>query len=211
MFKSTVWLLALFAVACGGAEERPLPGRPAPVEPFDDDHSGVSQPAGKPAGDAPAPVTKNADGPHISRSAGDQGGLVVFWPRVIPKADDAKTRALAKKLQERLVALGEKKFGGKVDVRPEPERVCPKSGCEAATLGVLFVHGDGGCTAVALVSKPGKSPARLVPWAGVVTLKADEVPFREYPENQVSIRDAVPCDDFLDALGKRDMDIEAAL
>lgn len=203
MNTSTWWFLALFLMACGGADERPVPGRPAPAETFDD-----AQPA-KAAPDAPAP--KNADGPHISRSVGEKGGLVVFWPRVIPKTDDAKTHALAKTLQDELVKLAEKKYGDEIDVRPEPERVCPQSGCEAATLGVLLAHGGGGCTAVALVSKPGKSPARLVPWAGVVTLKAEEVPFREYPESQVKIRDAVPCDQLLDALKKRAMDIEAAL
>src|SRR5690606_23761451 len=98
----------------------------------------------------PAPAPGSQDGPEISRSVGEEGGLVVFWPRVIPRTDDAAIRGHAAKLQERLVAIAKKKYKSKIDVRPEPERVCPQRGCDAATLGVLLTHRDGGCTATAL-------------------------------------------------------------
>ncbi len=204
--------LALAGMGCGGAQERPAPGRPAPVTSFDDDLSGVSQAAGPPSSPASAaPPAKNQDGPHISRSVGEPGGLVVFWPRIIPKTDDANIQGYARALQQRLVAIANKKFKGKIDVRPAPERVCPQQGCKAATLGVLFTHRGGGCTAVALFSRPGRSPIRLIPWAGVVTLKKDQVPFRAYPETQLSIQDAVPCADFVEALAQKQADVEAAL
>jgi hypothetical protein len=207
-----IMIAALVLMSCGGDEKRPVPGRPAPVEPFDDDHTGVSQAAGKPAAvPSPAPAASNQDGPHISRSEGEEGGLIVFWPRVIPKTDDAEIRGHARELQKRLVDIAGKKFKGKIDIRPEPERVCPQQGCKAATLGVLLTHGGGGCTATALVAKPGKSPTRLIPWAGVMTLKKDQVAFREYPETQLSIRDAVPCKDLIDALAEKAKDIEGAL
>lgn len=208
------WLIAaMLLTACsGGNDGRPAPGRPAPVEKFDDDHSGVSQAAGKPASTPkPAPAPANQDGPHISRSVGEEGGLVVFWPRVIPKTDDAEIRGYAKQLQQRLVAIAGSKFKDKIDMRPEPERVCPQKGCKAKTLGVLLLHRGGGCTAIALVGQPGKSPTKLVPWAGVVTLKKDEVPFRDYPESEVTIRDAVPCGELMSKLAENEKDIAAAL
>lgn len=210
--RTLVAALAISSLSCGGADERPVPGRPAPVEPFDDDRSGVSQAAGKPADPAPVVSTSvNQDGPHISRSVGEEGGLIVFWPRIIPQTDDPKIHGYAKQLQQRLVAIGSKKYEGKLDMRPEPERVCPQAGCRAATLGVLLTHRDGGCTATALIAKPGKSPTRLIPWAGVLQLKSEQVPFREYPETQLTIRDAVPCKDLLDALGEKEPEIAAAL
>ena len=135
----------------------------------------------------------------------------MFWPRVIPKTDDATITGYAKQLQQRLVAIASKKYEGKIDMRPSPERVCPQTGCKASTLGVLLTHRGGGCTAIALVSKPGKAPARLVPWAGVVELAKDTVEFRAYPESQVTINDAVPCDKLLEALAAKNKDVEAAL
>ena len=206
----SIYALILVVVGCGGGgEELPAPGRPAPVEPFDPARDNeVSQPAGPTP--APAPAS-TGDGPHISRSTGEKGGIVVFWPRVIPKTDDPAVHEHAAMLQKQLAAIAEKKYPGKVDVRPEPERVCPRSGCSAATLGVLLAHGGGGCTAVALVADPGTSPTRLVPWAGKVRLKAQEVPFREYPESAVTISDAVPCDQLAAAAEKAAKDIESAL
>lgn len=198
---------AALLIGCGPSKDSQLaPGRPAPVEPYDAGaRDGVSQPAGK--GDEPS---SNKDGPEISRSVGRAGGLVVFWPRVIPRSDDAAIAGLASKLQGELVAIAKGRFDD-VDVRPAPERVCPRAGCKAATLGVLLTHGGGGCTALALVSKPGTAPARIVPWAGVVKLARDEVPFREYPESEVVIEDAVPCDKLVESLKERRGDVEAAV
>jgi hypothetical protein len=154
----------------------------------------------------------NKDGPHISRSVGKEGGVVVFWPRVIPKTEEPAITSLAGDLQKRLAELARKALPGReVDVRPEPERVCPRAGCEAMTVGVLLTHGGGGCSALALVSEPGTSPQRIIPWAGIVKLASQEVPFREYPESHVTIRDSVPCSDLLAALSKREAEVVKAI
>ena len=165
-----------------------MPGRPAPVS---DD----------PVAPPPEPVVKSQDGPHISRSGGKSGGIVVFWPRVIPKTDDPEIKAIARKLQNKVAGVAEKVVGKKrLDIRPEPERVCPQSGCKAMTVGVLLTHSGGGCTAIALISGSGKAAAKLAPWSGKVDLKRSSVPFREYPESEVTIRDAVPCDQLVASL-----------
>ncbi len=138
--------------------------------------------------------------------------MVVFWPRVIPRTEEATVVALAADLQKQLVAVTKKALPGrKIDVRPQPERVCPRSGCAAMTVGVLLTHGGGGCTAMALVSEPGTSPQQIVPWGGLVKLAETEVPFREHPENKVTIRDSVPCQDLLGALAKREAKVVAAI
>jgi len=121
-------------------------------------------------------------------------------------------RGLADELQQRLSSVVRTSLKGRaMDIRPEPERVCPRGGCAAMTAGVLLAHTGGGCTAVALVSGSGKAPTRLVPWAGAVTLKSDSVAFREYPESAVTLNDAVPCDELLDSLAERQKDVAAAL
>jgi hypothetical protein len=165
------------------------------------------------AGEDPTPKGAGPnDAPEISRSVGKQGGAVVFWPRVIPRSDDPAIDALAGKLQQRLVDVAKKGLGGKeIDIRPKPERVCPREGCEAMTVGVLLLHAGGGCSALALVSGPGKSATKLVPWAGLVELKQSEVPFREHPESQVTIKDAVPCDKLIESLDAKEADVVAAL
>jgi hypothetical protein len=187
--------LAIALSACGGAEDKPLPpGRPAPADPV-----------------AP-PAPAEPDGPHISRSVGVEDGAIVFWPRVIPKTDDPKITAVATDLQRRLFDVTAKVVKKElIDMRPEPERVCPKAGCKAMTVGVLLTHSGGGCTAIALVSGAGTAPAELVPWGGKVSLAKTDVPFREYPENEVTIRDAVPCDQLASKLGERDGAVRAAI
>ena len=79
------------------------------------------------------------------------------------------------------------------------------------TVGVLLTHGGGGCTVLALVSEPGTEPQRIVPWAGIVKLAKEEVPFREYPESQVTVRDSVPCTELLAALSKREAEVVKAI
>jgi hypothetical protein len=136
----------------------------------------------------------------------------VFWPRVIPRTDDPAIGKLAGELQGKLVTLAAKAAPGrKVDRRPEPERVCPRAGCDAMTLGVLLVHGGGGCTALGLVSGAGTGEQRIVPWAGVVKLAQDRIPFRDHPENQVTIRDAVPCKDLIGKLAEAEGDVVKAV
>jgi hypothetical protein len=139
------------------------------------------------------------DAPEISRSVGVAGGAVVLWPRVVltrqgPSKPDDATRELARGLQSRMADLVKSAAGGKnVDVRPEPERVCPRAGCTAASVGILFAKAGEGCAAVALVSAPGKSPARLVPWLGAAKFSKDIVPFREQAEEAVRVTDFSKC------------------
>jgi len=138
--------------------------------------------------------------------------VVVFWPRVIPRTDDPATKELAGKLQKRLVDLVAKAVPKRErDVRPEPERVCQRSGCAAMTVGVLLVPQNGGCGAVALVSGPGQSASRLVVWGGAVELKQKEVPFRDPPESSITINDMVPCAKLVDKLGEHDADVVKAI
>jgi hypothetical protein len=165
---------------------------------------------------APAP-TATGDAPEISRSAGEPGGVVVLWPRIVlPRgqgAPDAETRALAGKVQARLAELARRTAPGKtVDVRPEPERVCPRQGCAAASLGILLARAGGGCSLFALVSRPGVSPARIVPWSpGRTTVSADTVPFREAPEKKVKVDDYAPCGKLPGDLASKDADVETAI
>lgn len=158
----------------------------------------------------PPPAAGSNDAPEISRSVGVEGGVVVFWPRVIPRSDDVGP--VAGELRKQLEAVvGEALPGRAVDVRPEPERVCPRTGCAAMTVGVLLAHNAGGCAAVALVSGPGKSETRLVPWAGKVELKAVTVPFRDHPESQVTVRDMVPCTELVASLAARRGEVVEAI
>jgi hypothetical protein len=125
--------------------------------------------------------TQNA--PEITKSGGVEGGVVVLWPRIAPKSDDPEVKeSLATEL------------GVDVDKRPDPERVCPRpQGCKAVALGFVLSRHQGGCALVATVSKPGDSPATLVPWVGTVELRSSTVPFREPPESEVSVTEMASC------------------
>ncbi len=137
---------------------------------------------------------------RISRSVGVEGGVVVLWPRIVlPRGSglpDAHTRDLGRALQKRVADLVRIAVPDKpLDVRPEPERVCPKAGCKAASVGVLFTRAGGGCAAIVTVSRPGTAPAKLLPWIGEVRLHAEQVGFREPPEKALGVRDYVRCSD----------------
>lgn len=152
------------------------------------------------------------DGPEVSRSAGVEGGVIVFWPRILPDPASEDTRATAAALQARLRAIVEEALPGRpIDVRPEPERVCSQSGCLAMTVGVLLVQKGMGCAAVALVAGPGMSSTTIVPWVGTVQVHDSVVPFREYPENHVSFDDLVSCSTLLDQLEEHKPEIVAAI
>jgi hypothetical protein len=152
------------------------------------------------------------DAPEISRSAGTEGGVVVLWPRIIPASAGAESHDVAAALQSHLVSLVQTALPGReIDVRPEPERVCRQAGCIAMSVGILLARSGDGCVAVALISRPGQSPARLVPWVGEVVLSQEEVPFREHPESVVTISDFARCDEVAGALDTRDSIIEAAI
>jgi hypothetical protein len=180
------WLgcLALAALGCGGGPEN------------------VAVPKAGGANDAP----------EISRSVGEEGGVLVFWPRVIPKTQDAAMRETAAAIQSRLRSMVEQAAPERaIDVRPEPERVCGKEGCLAMTVGAALVEVGGGCAVVGLVAEPGMSPTKIVPWVGEVKLANNEVPFREPPESQVTIVDAMPCDEVLTAVDEGQDKLVAAI
>lgn len=151
-------------------------------------------------------------GPEISHSRGVEGGLVLLWPRVVPMAQTAAMRGPAKALQDRLKAMLEQHFPGRpIDVRPEPERVCPKTGCLGTSVGVLIGVREGeSCVAIVIVSPPGRSDQLLMPWAGLVTTKL-QVPFREPPESSMQIQEMVPCDQLTTATLEREERVKEAL
>jgi len=150
--------------------------------------------------------------PEISHSKGVPGGIVLLWPRVVPKAETVAMRGPAKALQDRLKAMLREHFPGRpIDVRPEPERVCPMlGGCDASSVGVLIGVRDGGCVAVVIVSAPGESPQTLMPWAGLMTTKL-QVPFREPPESNIQLQELVPCDKLAIATLEREDRVKEAL
>lgn len=206
-------LAALLACQPSGSrpvEEPEPPPKPAPI---------VARPQPTPTAPVatPAPDPQSGDAPEISRSVGAEGGAVILWPRVVvPRSagkPDADAMAIAGQVQTRLASIAERVLGGRlVDVRPEPERVCPKQGCKAASLGVLFTKANSGCAVVALVSAPGASPARLVTWSpGEVQLKQATVPFRSPPEAVIAVKDYAACDKLPETLSAHDAEIEAAI
>lgn len=164
-----------------------------------------------------APVsTSPVDDPRISRSRGVEGGVVVLWPRIISvNSTNTITPAMqqvAFKLQQRMIALVTRVAPGRpIDVRPDPERTCPMGGCLGASFGVLLMASETGCAPVALISAPGQSVTRLVPWAGNIQLSASFVPFRAPPESSSSVKDFVPCDALLESLGALEPAVEQAL
>lgn len=151
-------------------------------------------------------------GPEISHSKGQTGGIVVLWPRIIPGADADANAAIAGQIQQKVKAVAEKALPGRaIDVRPKPERVCPKAGCDAMSINILFNRNSNSCIAVALINAPGTSPTKLIPWGGLVELKSDTIQFRDMPENFVKIKDYVPCDQLITSMAAQDQFIEAAI
>jgi hypothetical protein len=187
------WAIVLFLLGCAGPAGSGRTALPS--------SSGASVEAEAEARPPAVAGAQTEDAPEISRSAGVEGGIVVFWPRVIPKSDAPEIRAIAASLQERVRAMVAEALPGRpIDVRPEPERVCPMAGCEAMTVGILLLHEADGCAALALVSPPGASPTTIVPWAGDVRLHATVASFRDPPESHVTVEDFVPCSALLSSL-----------
>ncbi|MEO1267130.1 MAG: hypothetical protein AAFX99_03465 [Myxococcota bacterium] len=190
---------------------RPKPPAPPPAQP----PRAREQPA-KPPTTPTVNTTAAASsslGPRISRSLGQPGGFVVLWPRIIPSSGAEGQRALALQMQSHISTMVSRQAGGRpVDVRPEPERACPRaSGCQATTASVLLIHHTRGCVAVGMFTPPGTSNTRLVPLAGLLTLKSETVPFRSLPESQVVVHDFMPCDQVMREMMGREADIESAL
>jgi hypothetical protein len=140
------------------------------------------------------------DAPEISRSRGREGGAIVLYPRVIPRGDDPELARLAELVQRRLGSIAASVHGDAVERRPAPERVCPREGCMARSLGAVVARNAGGCTVVAVVGEPGPEPLRLVPWAGTVRLSAERVPFREPPESAITVTEHAKCTELIEAL-----------
>ncbi len=138
----------------------------------------------------------------VSESRGKKGGVVVMWPRVIPYTLDREVAAQAAVLQTRLVAIAERAAPvAHRDVRPQPERVCPRDkGCKGVRLGLLLGQQDGGCVAVGLLGQPGVTDLELIPMAGEIELASESVPFRASPEDAVTVREFVPCSQIDDQL-----------
>jgi len=150
-------------------------------------------------------------GPRVSHSRGEKGGVVLLWPRVYPSDLTADMRPEATAFQGRLRELVERELPDRpVDIRPEPERVCPSEGCLGTSVGVLLVRVEDGCAAVLQVGPPGQEPTRLEVWAGLMDI-ALEVPFREPPESHVKVRDFVPCDALLSTSAEREANVVRAI
>jgi len=188
-------LLLLALAACGSSG----PARETTPEPLPDP-------------DDPA-YAESFDGTvdeRVSTSRGEEGGVVVLWPRVVSSGVDEVPET--SEVQSQLRAIAERAAEGRpVDVRPEPQRVCPQGGCEAAAVGAVVLRADTGCAVVATASLPGPTPARLVPWAGQVELAEHNVPFREPPEQHIRVTDFVPCSDLATALYSVEPEIEQAV
>lgn len=150
---------------------------------------------------------------RVSASRGEVGGAVILWPRVIPSNLTEAMRPQATAIQQQLRQAVTHAAPAKTqDVRPEPERVCPRAGCLGASVGALLATSPGGgCAVVALVAPPGAGSMRLIPWIGEVTLKKDVIDFREPPESFVVIEDYSSCDGLPARLAQGNPALEAAL
>lgn len=178
-----LWLTAAALVLSAGCTTSTLPQKEAPID--------AENKLGKTKSGVHYTGSQNA--PEITKSVGTEGGVVVLWPRIVPKSDDPELKELAALAQSRLASVA-RELGAEVDKRPDPERVCPRGqGCRAVAVGFVLSRQEGGCALVATVSKPGESPATLVPWVGTVELRSTSVPFREPPENQMSITELASC------------------
>ncbi|MEM6925688.1 MAG: hypothetical protein AAF602_02070 [Myxococcota bacterium] len=140
-----------------------------------------------------AAAIAGGDGPEISRSRGSSRGLVVLWPRLVPETDDPVLRDLADRMKNRLYAAAAEVVPyRRVDVRPEPERVCPRDGCRAPAVSVMIGHQEGGCVVVGLLQPPGPTPPVAWSVSGEVEL-IEPLAFRTPPENAVVVREFTPC------------------
>lgn len=165
-----------------------------------------------PATPPPAPVAETLEERHVSKSPGVPGGVTVLWPRIIPREIVDDNRGLAAALQAQMKRIVEKHLPGRpIDFRPEPERVCPKTGCTGVSVGLLLSRQQQGCLVLALISRPGVSPTKIVPWVGKVQLRSDTVGFREWPESQITVSDYVPCNSLLTTMDAQEAAIAAAL
>ena len=212
--------LAMAAVlaSCGPTNQGsnpPLPSLSATSGPTSGPNAGPNAgpaPAANPSTPPPQPAAESLEERHVSKSAGAAGGVTLLWPRIIPRDIVDENRDLAAALQQRMKGMVEKHLPGRaIDFRPEPERVCPKTGCAGVSIGLLLSRQGQGCLVLALISRPGVSPTRIVPWVGKVQLRADTVGFREWPESQITVADYVPCTSLLTTMDAQEAAIADAL
>jgi hypothetical protein len=193
----------------------PLPTLGATAGPTAGPGAGSTQPGTSPAATpatAPQPAAESLEERHVSKSAGAVGGVTLLWPRIIPRDIVDENRDLAAALQQRMKGIVEKHLPGRpIDFRPEPERVCPKTGCAGVSVGLLLSRQGQGCLVLALISRPGVAPTRIVPWVGKVQLRADTVGFREWPESQITVADYIPCNSLLTTMDSQEANVAAAL
>lgn len=209
-------LVLVTAIALGCApttSEAPASTPPGPGGTGAPSLAATAGSTGPAPGPAPAaPVATSLEERHVSTSPGVAGGVTILWPRVIPRDIVDENRDLAAALQQQMRLLVEKHLPGRpIDFRPEPERVCPKTGCAGVSVGLLLSRQGQGCLVLALVSRPGVSPTRIVPWVGKVQLRADTVGFREWPESQITVADLTPCTSLLTTMDAQEPAIAAAL
>lgn len=157
-------------------------------------------------------VKEGRDSPEISRSVGEEGGVVVLWPRIIPRSEDPETIAIAEKVQSELAAAAGRALPDRPkDRRPQPERVCPKAGCKAMHVGAVVTRKGDGCAVMATVGGSGTTPVKLVAWGGTVDVMQDIAQFRDPPENQMRVIEYAPCDALAESMAERNADVEAAM
>src|SRR5207247_816261 len=121
-------------------------------------------------------------------------------------------REIAGRIQKRLASIVARALPGRsVDVRPEPERACPRVGCSAIAVGAVLSRSGNGCAVAALVSAPGASPFRIVPWAGKMRLRNPSVPFRQPPEQEISVEDYQSCGEVDGDLAAHESEVLAAI
>lgn len=147
------------------------------------------------------------DDPRVSRSAGAEGGVVVLYPRVMGLPENEPET-----LQAHMVELAQRVFPDRpIDVRPDPERVCPRTGCNGVSLGALLVVQNGQCATVGVVGGPGPTDLTLTRWSGMLIVRDRVIPFREPPESHITLQEASPCDQLTEHLPVEDYAVEEAL
>jgi hypothetical protein len=157
------------------------------------------------------PTPTDAD-PHISRSAGFPGAVVLLYPRIVPVARESELRGVAVDVQQRVLELVRRAAPDlKIDLRPAPERSCPQAGCTVLSVGAVLASVGTGCSVVLTLAGPGRADTTLHPWAGLVELRADRVPFREAPESQVTVKDMAICADLATAGAAKEAELVAAI
>lgn len=232
MSKRFCFSLCVFltsGIACKSSSSTPPPSEATPettptTEATEDQPVANTEPSA--STDQPQPAT-NADGvvpgspddpkyrdKRVSSSAGVEGGVVILWPRIVPATIADENRQLTSSLQQHVRSLVEKTLPGRpLDIRPEPERVCPRTGCKGVSINILFHRNNTGCVAIALINAPGTSDTQMIPWAGGIEFKQGQtsVPFREPPESHVTVKDYALCTGLLETMKAQDAVVANAL